>query len=62
MFQTNKLMVYEIYLQFYFELNKSRLESLKLLLKLLLSREFLSLDFKFIYFLKGLKIILKGSN
>ena len=46
--------------KFYFELNKSRLESLKLLLKLLLSREFLSLDYKFTYFLKGLKIILKG--
>lgn len=48
--------------KYYFELNKSRLESLKLLLKLLLSREFLSLDYKFTYFLKGLKIILKGSN
>ena len=46
--------------KFYFELNKSRLESLKLLLKLLLSREFLSLNYKFTYFLKGLKIILKG--
>tara|TARA_X000000368_G_scaffold418856_1_gene420367 strand:+ start:784 stop:1782 length:999 start_codon:yes stop_codon:yes gene_type:complete len=48
--------------KFYFELNKSRLESTKLLIKLLLNNDFLSIEYKFTYFIKALEIILSGKN
>lgn len=48
--------------KFYFELNKSRSESLKLLIKLLINKEFLVTKFKLTYIIKSLKIILKDNN